>query len=412
MDLPGSGPIPCVERSARMSDLVTTADAVIIGGGVMGTSIAYHLTQRGVQRVVLLEKNYLGSGSSGKSGAIIRTHYSTDITARMALKSLHTFAHFADLVGGNAGFVRTGMVIVVPARDEALMRHKVDFLSGLGINNCLLSVQELRELHPYLYTDDLAVAAYEPESGYADPAGTTFAFAAAARAGGTMMYQGTEVTGVQMAGRKVQGVRTTKGDISSPIVICAAGPWGKRVAAMVGLDLPLKATRHQILTVRRHADLDARHPVYADFVHATYFRPEGDKLTLVGSLEDMEEPGEVDPDHYNEKVDFTFIESHSDRLCRRVPVMQGSFSQGGWAGLYTETPDAHPILDHFAEPEGFYVALGFSGHGFKLSPIIGTMMAEFVTTGSCREFDISRFRASRFAEGDLIGSNFGFNVLA
>jgi glycine/D-amino acid oxidase-like deaminating enzyme len=181
---------------------------------------------------------------------------------------------------------------------------------------------------------------------------------------------------------------------------------------MVGLDLPLKVTRHQILTVRRQGELEARHPVYADVVHATYFRPEGDQLTLVGSLADVEEPGEADPERYNEKIDLPFIEEYSGRLCQRIPVLQGSFSQGGWAGLYTETPDAHPILDRFAEPEGFYVAVGFSGHGFKLSPTIGEMMAEFVTTGSCQEFDITRFRASRYAEGDLIGSNFGFNVLA
>ncbi len=395
-----------------MVNLVKTADAVIVGGGVMGTSIAYHLTQRGVRRVVLLEKNYLGSGSSGKSGAIIRTHYSTEITARMALKSLHTFTHFADLIGGHAGFVQTGMVIVAPAADAASLRHKVDVLTELGINNRLLSVEELRDLQPDLYTDDLNVAAYEPESGYADPAGTTFAFATAARAGGATIYQGTEVTGIQVAGGKIQGVQTAKGDISSPIIICAAGPWAKRVSTMVGLELPLRVTRHQILTIRRQAETDVRHPVYADFVHATYFRPEGDNLTLVGSLEDAEEPGEVEPDHYNEKVDFAFIESYSDRLCKRLPVMQGSFSQGGWAGLYTETPDAHPILDRFDDPQGFYVAVGFSGHGFKLSPTIGDMMAEFVTTGGSEEFDITRFRASRFAEGDLIGSNFGFSVLA
>jgi sarcosine oxidase subunit beta len=395
-----------------MADLVSTADVIIIGGGVMGTSIAYHLTRCGVPRVVLLEKNYLGSGSSGKSGAIVRTHYSTEITARIALQSLHTFAHFAEAIGGHAGFVQTGMVILAAAQDAELLRHKVDFLSGLGINNRLLSVEELRELYPYLHTDDLTVAAYEPESGYADPAGTTFAFATAARATGAVISQGTEVTGVQVGGGKIQGVRTSKGDISSPVVICAAGPWAKQVAGLVGIDLPLRTTRHQILTVRRHTDVDAVHPVYADLAHATYFRPEGDKLTLVGSLQDAEEPGEADPNSYNEKVDFSCIESYSNRLCRRIPVMQGSFSQGGWAGLYTETPDAHPILDRFANPEGFYVAVGFSGHGFKLSPTIGAMMAEFVTTGSCQQFDITRFRADRFAAGDLIGGDFGFNVLA
>jgi sarcosine oxidase subunit beta len=395
-----------------MDEFVKTADVVIIGGGVMGTSIAYHLTQRGVGRVVLLEKNYLGSGSSGKSSAIIRTHYSVDITARMALWSLHTFAHFGDLIGGDAGFVQTGMVIVAPAHEADALRHKIDFLAGLGINTRLLSLEELHEIHPGLHTDDLAVAAYEPDSGYADPSGTILAFATAARVGGTVISQGTEVTAVLARRGKVQGVRTARGEVSSPVVICAAGPWAKRVAGTVGIELPLKATRHQILTVRRHAETAARHPVYADFVHATYFRPEGEHLTLVGSLEDQEEAGEADPDRYNEKVDFPFIETYSDRLCRRVPIMQGSFAQGGWAGLYTETPDAHPILDRFPDPEGLYVAVGFSGHGFKLSPTIGAMMAEFVTTGGCEAFDLRRFRASRFAEGEPIGSHFGFNVLA
>lgn len=395
-----------------MAEFVRTADAVIIGGGVMGSSIAYALTQQGMRNVVLLEKNYLGSGSSGKSVAIVRTHYSTAITARIALKSLETFSHFAERIGGNAGFVQTGMLIVASAADQHALQHKVDFLAGLGINNRMLSTEELRELQPYLRTDDDIVAAYEPDSGYADPAGTTFAFATAARSAGATVYQGTEVTGIDVAHGSVQGVHTTKGDISSPIVICAAGPWAKRVAEMVGIDLPLQVTRHQILTIRRHAELDARHPVYADLINSTYFRPEGDTLTLVGSLENAEELGEIDPNAYNDKIDYTFIEDYSDRLCKRVPIMQGSFSQGGWAGLYTETPDAHPILDRFADPKGFYVAVGFSGHGFKLSPTIGAMMAEFVTTGSCREFDINLFRASRFAEGDIIGSEFDFNVLA
>lgn len=395
-----------------MDDLVKTADVVIIGGGVMGTSIAYHLTQRGAGRVVLLEKNYLGSGSSGKSSAIIRTHYSVDITARMALNSLHTFAHFGDLIGGHAGFVQTGMVITAPERGAEQLRHKIDFLAGLGINTRLLSLDELRELHPGLHTDDLAAAAYEPESGYADPSGTILAFATAARSRGAVIMQGTAVTDILTARGTVEGVRTTSGEISSPVVICAAGPWARRVAGTVGVELPLKVTRHQILTVRRQGETAARHPVYADAVHATYFRPEGEHLTLVGSLADQEEPGEADPDRYNEKVDFPFIETYSDRLCRRVPVMRGSFAQGGWAGLYTETPDAHPILDRFPDPAGLYVAVGFSGHGFKLSPTIGAMMAEFVTTGGCQAFDIRRFRASRFAEGEPIGSNFGFNVLA
>lgn len=395
-----------------MIELVHTADAIVIGGGVIGTSIAYHLSKRGMPRVVLLEKEYLGAGSSGKSSAIVRTHYSVDITAQIALRSLQVFQHFDEVIGGHCGFVPTGMVIVAPSQEEAALRQKVDFLSGLGINNRLLSKEELHELQPFVYTEDLAVAAYEPDSGYADPSGTLFAFAAAARAGGALLYQGTEVTAILMEQGKIRGVRTVRGEIHSPIVICAAGPWARRVAAMVGVQLPLRVTRHQILTVRRHASLGARHPVYADFVHATYFRPEGDQLTLVGSLADVEEHGEANPDQYNQKADYPFIATHADKLSRRIPRMQDSFAQGGWAGLYTETPDAHPILDCFEEPAGFYVAVGFSGHGFKLSPTIGAMMAEFVTTGGCQEFAIRRFRASRFAENDLLGSHFGFNVLA
>jgi len=393
--------------------MTQTADLVIIGGGVMGCSIAYHLAQRGLTNIILLEKDFLGSGSTGKSTAIVRTHYSHEVTTRMALKSLRVFQNFKEIVGGDAGFVQTGFVVVVPERDLEGLRSNVQMHRKVGVNTTLLSPDDLKRMEPRLVTEDLAGVAYEPESGYADPSATTFAFAYGARDLGAKIFQGAEVIDIKVEHGKVASVVTKEMEISTRLVVNAAGPWARRVGRMVGIDLPLEASRHQIAIIRRVQESEATHAVYGDFVHGIYLRPESGALSLLGSLGFSEEEW-VDPDQYRRDVDFSFVNEASERLCQRFPSMMTSLSQGGWTGLYTVTPDWHPILDQIPGVEGCYCAVGFSGHGFKLSPVIGEMMAELILTGNISDptIDPTLFRASRFAEKALIKGIYEYEVSA
>lgn len=391
--------------------MIKTADAIVIGGGVMGASITFNLAKRGVGRVALLEKDFLAAGSSGKSGAIIRQHYSNVVTARMALRSLRVFQNFADVVGGDAGFIETGFFIIVAPEHLEGLKANVALQQNVGINASVVSPEEVHDIDPHTYVDDLAAAAYEPESGYADPASTVTSFASAARRLGAEVYQQTKVTGIKVDSGRVQGVVTNKGDIQAPIVVSATGPWTNTVAEMVGVKFPVSPSRHQVATIRRPPGFGKSHAIYGDFTNLIYLRPETGELTLVGSIDPNEAEEQADPDNFNEGVDFDFIGWSTERLCRRMPVMAQGVSRGGWAGMYSITPDWHPILDRMPGVEGMYVAAGFSGHGFKLSPAVGEMMAALIVDGECQDPDISLFRASRFEEGNLVKGQYEYSIL-
>lgn len=391
--------------------MIKTADAIVIGGGVMGASITFNLAKRGVGRVALLEKDFLAAGSSGKSGAIIRQHYSNVVTARMALRSLRVFQNFADVVGGDAGFIETGFFIIVAPEHLEGLKANVALQQNVGINASVVSPEEVHDIDPHTYVDDLAAAAYEPESGYADPASTVTSFASAARRLGAEVYQQTKVTGIKVDSGRVQGVVTNKGDIEAPIVVSATGPWTNTVAEMVGVKFPVSPSRHQVATIRRPPGFGKSHAIYGDFTNLIYLRPETGELTLVGSIDPNEAEEQADPDNFNEGVDFDFIGWSTERLCRRMPVMAQGVSRGGWAGMYSITPDWHPILDRMPGVEGMYVAAGFSGHGFKLSPAVGEMMAALIVDGECQDPDISLFRASRFEEGNLVKGQYEYSIL-
>lgn len=391
--------------------MIKTADAVVIGGGVMGASIAFNLAKRGLGKVVLLEKDFLAAGSTGKSGAIIRQHYSNVVTARMALRSLRVFQNFADLVGGDAGFVETGFFIIVAPEHLEGLKANVALQQSVGINASVVSPEEVHDIDPHTYVDDLAAAAYEPESGYADPASTVTSFANAAKGFGAEVYQQTKVTGIKLDGDRVRGVVTNRGQIEAPIAISAAGPWTNIVAGMVGAELPVSPSRHQVATIRRPPGFGKSHAVYGDFTNMIYLRPETGELTLAGSIDPEEAEDKADPDNFNEGVDFEFISWSIERLCRRMPLLAQGVSRGGWAGMYSITPDWHPILDRMPGVEGMYVAAGFSGHGFKLSPAVGEMMAALIVDGHCEDPDITLFRASRFEEGDLVKGQYEYSIL-
>jgi len=371
-----------------------TFDAIIIGAGIAGCSTAFQLARRGL-KVALLERESVGAGSTGKSSAIIRQHYSNELTARMALHSLRVFQHFDDAVGGECGFTQTGFAVIVAAEDQAGLEANVALQKKVGIQTELLPPEAMRELMPGLQTDDLVHAAYEPESGYADPYLTVNAYAAAARRHGARLFTDTPVTGVRFSGGKVIGVETPAGLFDAPLVLNSAGPWGARVAKMAGFDLPINPCRVQVALFRRPAGYEAPHPIIGDFIHATYFRPETGGLTLTGLIDPSEANNIVNPDDYNEGMDSDFVLEVGERLVRRFPPMEQSQSTGGYAALYAITPDWHPIVDELPSGSGFFVCAGFSGHGFKFASVMGKVLSELALDGKT-ERPIGFLGLSRF----------------
>lgn len=387
-----------------------TADVVVIGGGCTGASVAFHLTQAGAGRVVLLEKGALASGPTGRSTAIVRQHYSNEVTARMALESLRVFQAWGDRVGGSCGFVRTGFLVGVREADRGALEGNVALQRSVGIDARLVGADELRRLEPALFTEDLVAAAYEPEAGYCDPVATTTSLADAARARGARILQGREATGLRLAGGRVAGVDTAAGPIAAPAVAIAAGPWARRLAAGVGVSLPIEPSRHPVCAFRRPPDFARAPMIYADFVNQFYMRPETGELCLVGSIDPGDAAHLADPDRYNEGVDLETITDYGARVSRRYPVLERGFSRGGWAGIYDVTPDWHPILDAIEEVPGLFVAAGFSGHGFKLCPAVGAMMAGLVTGGR-RDPRLDFFRADRFRAGRPIRGKYDYSIV-
>ena len=385
-----------------------TADVVIIGGGVMGCSILYHLSQLGITNALLLEKDVLGSGSTGRSQAICRMHYSNPVTASMAWQSLQVFVNFDEAVGGSSGFVKTGYLVIVEDIERTGLERNVAMQQELNINTGLISAADLTELAPMIALNEGEALAWEPESGYADPYLVTTSYAARAREAGAEIQLRTPALSIEVSGDRVLAVVTEQGRVETPTVVVAAGPWSRQEVAKVGIDLPLIPVRHQVASLTRPVDRLPHHPAVGDIAQSFSFRPDGSSMTLVGFGEDEESNIET----YNQSVEIGEVTKILEPLARRMPAMEDSYFRGGWSGLFTTTPDWHPILDRVPGIEGLYCAVGFSGHGFKLSPMIGATMAELIVHGKASSIDISQLRFTRFQEGDLMTSSYRYRVLA
>jgi len=388
-----------------------TCDILVIGGGVMGVSIAYHLVQRGAGKIIVLEKSYLGAGASGKSGAIIRQHYSTPLCARMARMSLKVFEQFPDVVGGPAVFTRTGLVLVVKEADKGNLEANLRMQQELGIDTRLVSRQELMEIDSNVRLGEDEVAAYESEAGWVEAVQVVASFADAARSKGAEICEGVEVRGILVQGGKVVGVETNEGRYECRCLVLAAGPWATGVARTAGVELPVQSCRTQVALFRRPPGLARRVSTYADFVQGIYFKPTHGDMLHAGTIggEELNDP--VDPDAYPEAANSDWLPGIRQRLSRRYPAMHRGYGRGGYGALYAITPDWHPILDALPGVEGAYCAVGFSGHGFKLSPLVGQLMAERIIDGQSRTLDIAPLRASRFADQDLIKTQYSYGVI-
>ena len=388
--------------------MTQTSDVIIIGAGVIGCAAAYHLAQRGVS-VTVLEKDTVGAGGTGRSSAIIRTHYSNELTARMALHSLRVFQNWRDEVGGEVAFEQTGWIAIMDVRDMAGLESNIALQREVGIDTSLITAVDLQELIPGIDTGDAAAAVYEPGSGYADPHLTVNGYAEAARRHGARIVVNCEVTGIRFDGDKVSGVDATRGRFDAPVIVNCAGPWGARVAALAGVEVPIDACRAQVAVYRRPPSF-ATHPVVMDFLQGAYFRAETGNLTIAGSIDPAEANAVVDPDDFAEHVDAEFEAEMGEKFVRRYPPMELSESMGGYSSIYAVTPDWHPIIDEVPVGSGSYICSGFSGHGYKLAPAVGLMVADQVTGESNPQFSTELFRLARYAEDTPIRGQYEYSI--
>ena len=386
----------------------TTAEAVIVGGGVMGCSILYNLAAREMTDAILLEKDVLASGSTGRSQAILRMHYSNEVTARMAWESLEVFKDFEEMVGSPSGYVGTGYFLIVGERDRRALEENVAMQKRVGVNTRVVSAEDVTEIAPVLSVRGDEAFAYEPESGYADPYSVTTGYARRARELGARVRVSTRATNIEITRGRVTAVETPGERIETPIAVVAAGPWSKPLLDKIGVDAPLRTLRHQVIMLRRPEDQVPDHPIIGDVVNSLSARPEAGNLTLIG----VGEEEFMGPDEYNQGVDMAVVENAFAKLAKRMPGMSHALFRGGWSGLFTTTPDWHPILDKVEGIEGLYCAVGFSGHGFKLAPMVGVVMAELITEGRATRIDVSMLGLDRFSGGKLLGSRYSMSVLA
>jgi sarcosine oxidase, subunit beta len=382
-----------------MADLPRTADVVVVGGGVHGASVAYHLAHRGTRRVVLVERKFLASGPTGRSSALVRRFYAMDFLTRTANTSADVFRHWGERVGGgDPGFRQVGILWLAGADRAEYLRANVRRARELGANVGAVGPAEVQALVPAMAVDDVALGAYEPESGYADAAMTTNAFATRARELGATVLQYTPVEALTIAGDKVTGVRTAAGEIHAPVVVVCAGLWAGRLLGPLGIEVPVAPTRHQMCFFRRPPDFGP-HPAILDRPHATYMRPETGNLTIHGLFAYDEV---VDPDHYNEGADPGEVLRNAELIAERFPAMEHGLSMGGYSGVYDNTPDHEPVLGAIPEHPGLFVDFGWSGHGFKHAPAVGDILAQVVLDGHAPGWDLVPFRWSRFRDNALL----------
>ncbi|MCB8984802.1 MAG: FAD-binding oxidoreductase [Ardenticatenaceae bacterium] len=380
-----------------MNELPKSADVVVIGGGVMGASTAYHLALRGQKNVVLLEKqSFFGLGATGKCAGGIRYQFSTEINVRLSQLSLPMLERFEEETGQAIDLRWCGyLFLLTNERDVAMFQHNMAMQNRLGVPTQWLSGDEVRWRVPQLAAADVLAGTFHPGDGLADPNGVVNGYVTAARRLGVHAFTDTAVTSIETSGGRVTAVQTANGRIACHTVVNAAGPWAGLIGDMVGAPLPITPLRRQMLTTTPMPDIPSDFPFVIDFARSLYFHREGDGL-LTGMSNPGEKPG------FDESVDIAWEETHMEAAITRLPLLAQAGRLSAWAGLYEVTPDAHPIFGAVPQVAGYYVVGGFSGHGFMHGPAAGLLMAEIILDGRASALDISMLDYQRFAEGRLI----------
>jgi len=372
-----------------------SADVVIAGGGIAGCAIAYQLAKRKVD-VVLLERETLGSQSTGKCAGGVRQQFSTEDNVRVMRLSVKLLESFEEETGHPADFRQNGYLFVFTQPQQLEdFRHNVDMWHRVGLTEARwVDAAEAGKMVPVLNVDDVLGCTFCPTDGIASPADVTTGYAAAARRLGARLKEGIEVTGIDLASGRVQGVRTSAGDIATRLLINCAGPWAAAIGRLAGLEIPVLPYRRHIAVTGTFPAVPRTTPMTVDFHTSLYFHPEGDGV-LMGMSDRTEPPGFVTD------VNWEFLEKMFEQAARRAPALAGAGVKTAWAGLYESTPDHQAILGPIAEVEGFWCATGFSGHGFMQAPAAALLLTQLLLDNKS-EIDISSFAFERFARGSLV----------
>lgn len=372
-----------------------TASVVIIGGGVMGASAAYHLAQRGIKDVVLLEKEeFFGLGATGRCAGGVRYQFGTEVNIRLSLASLPMLERFPEEIGQEVDYRQCGYLFLLNNEsDIAEFEKNVALQHSLGVDTEWLSGDEVRARLPQMRLDDVLRGTFNAKDGLCDPNSVVMGYINAATRLGAQCIGSVEVTGLQVESGAVTGVHTSQGSISAPLVLNAAGPWAAQVGAMAGLELPIRPVRRQMLTTTALPEIPADYPFVIDFAQSLYFHREGEGL-LTGMSNPDEKPG------YDQNVDPDWELTILERAAERLPLLEKAGLASHWAGLYEVTPDAHPIFGK-TPVDRLYLVGGFSGHGFMHGPVSGKLMAEIMLDGAASTVDVSMLSLDRFSGDSL-----------
>jgi sarcosine oxidase subunit beta len=377
-------------------DLPRSADIVIIGGGVMGTSAAYHLASGGAKQIVLLEREpFLGQGATGRCAGGVRYQFGTEINIRLSIASLDMLEHFREETGQDIDYRKCGYLFVLTTdRDVATFQQGVALQNKLGISTQWLTGGEVRRRLPLMRFEDALAGTYNQADGLVDPHSVVDGYARAAKRKGALLLNNVEVTGIRVGGGRVQSVQTAHGSIDTHVVLNAAGPWSAVVGKMAGVDLPIEPIRRQMFTTTPLPEIPPDFPFVLDFANTLYFHRDGGGL-LIGMSNQQQKPG------FNQEVDAEFELINVEAAIQRMPLVEKAGRASHWAGLYEVTPDAHPVFGH-TPVEGLFVVAGFSGHGFMHGPIAGKLIAELILNNRFISLDVTMLDLARFQDGRLI----------